>query len=382
LLLNIKKAAVRADSWNMGIVSMRTLKVAVIGGGVAGAELVRVAHPHGPLQFTLIEPKNRIELQALYPEYLGGLARMNELTAPLKPFCDRVGATFVNERALRLEDHKVICEKSQVDYDLAVIATGASQNYFNLKGIENTFSINTLEETIRARQFVEDRNPERIMILGSGLTGVETACVLSEGLDASIYVVEGKDRVLPQFSETTSELIEKALSKKGVNVLTSVMVAEVREDSVIFTDGSSLDCDMAIWTAGVKPSQFIEGMDLPKKNGWILVDDFLRSTDDIFAIGDCAWIEVGGKLATKTGLEAERQAKHLAKNLHRQAEGRLQERYTVRASSDSQVALISLGCDCAVGIYGKMCIGAPTRLIYSLKSWIDKSFIKRFRCNR
>jgi len=44
-----------------------------------------------------------------------------------------------------------------------------------------------------------------------------------------------------------------------------------------------------------------------------------------------------------------------------------------------QVALISLGADCAVGVVGKTCIGVPTRLIYSLKSWIDKSFIKRFK---
>jgi NADH:ubiquinone reductase (H+-translocating) len=48
----------------------------------------------------------------------------------------------------------------------------------------------------------------------------------------------------------------------------------------------------------------------------------------------------------------------------------------VRASTDSQVALISLGADCAVG---KTCIGVPSRLIYSLKSWIDKSFIKMFK---
>ncbi len=54
-------------------------------------------------------------------------------------------------------------------------------------------------------------------------------------------------------------------------------------------------------------------------------------------------------------------------------------KYSVRASTDSQVALISLGADCAVGVVGKTCIGVPTRLIYSLKSWIDKSFIKRFK---
>ena len=356
------------------------MKVAVIGGGIGGAELIRVASP-GPLQFTLIEPKRQIEMQALFPEYLAGLARIQELTAPLKPFCERVGAAHIQEKALRLEDNVVVCEWAQVEFDLAVVAVGAAQNYFGIRGKEFTFSINTLEETKRAHRFVEDTNPERIMIMGSGLTGVETASILAESLDASIYVIEARERVLPQFSVQTSQLVEKALSKKGVNILTSTKVGEVKKDCIMFEDssGTCLDCDMAIWTAGVKPSSFLQGLDLPKKSGWILVDDYLRAGDNIFAIGDAAWVEIDGKLATKTGLEAERQAKHTARNLIRLAEGKSLEKYAVRASTDSQVALISLGADCAVGVMGKVCIGAPTRLIFSLKSWIDKSFIKRFK---
>ena len=136
---------------------------------------------------------------------------------------------------------------------------------------------------------------------------------------------------------------------------------------------------MAIWTAGIKPPEFVQNLSFPKKNSWILVDPHLLAKDGVFAIGDCAWVEVDGKLATKTAVEAERQAKHTARNLTRLAEGKTPERYSVRASTDSQVALISLGCDCAVGVVGKMCIGAPTRLIYSLKSWIDRSFIRRFK---
>ncbi|NMB85933.1 MAG: NADH:flavorubredoxin oxidoreductase [Methanosaeta sp. PtaB.Bin018] len=354
------------------------MKVAVIGGGIGGAELIRVATP-GPLKFTLIEPKRQIEMQALYPEYLGGVARLQELTAPLKPFCERTGTIHVQEKALRLEGNTVVCEKSRVPFDCAVIATGAEQNYFGIKGVENTFSINTLEETKKARRFVEDMNPERIMIMGSGLTGVEAASILAESLDASIYIIEARERVLPLFSPQTSALVEKALSKKGVNILTSTMVCEIKKDCIMFADGTCLDCDMAIWTAGVKPSKFVQDLDLPKKNGWILVDEFLRAKDNIFAIGDAAWIEINGRLATKTGLEAERHAKHTAENLVRLAEGRPMEKYAIRASTDNQVALISLGSDCAVGVVGKMCIGAPTRLIYSLKSWIDKSFIKRFK---
>ena len=241
---------------------------------------------------------------------------------PLKPFCEHVGATHTQERALRLEGNTVVCEKSRVDFDYVVVATGAAQNYFGILGVENTFSINTLEETKRARRYVEDNYPERIMIMGSGLTGVEAASILAESVDASIYIIEAKDRVLPQFSMQTSQLVEKALSKKGVNILTATQVAEVKEDCISFTNGTCLDCDMAIWTAGVKPSPFIQDLALPKKNGWILVDSHLNAKGNIFAIGDCAWIEIDGKLATKTGLEAERQAKYLAGHFRNMIKGR------------------------------------------------------------
>ena len=92
------------------------MRVAVIGGGVGGAELIRVAAP-GPLEFTLIEPKRQIEMQALYPEYLGGVARLQDLAAPLKPFCERTGTRHIQEKALRLEGNSVVCEHSTVDFE-------------------------------------------------------------------------------------------------------------------------------------------------------------------------------------------------------------------------------------------------------------------------
>jgi NADH dehydrogenase len=50
----------------------------------------------------------------------------------------------------------VVCERSTVEFDYAVVATGAEPTYLGIKGAENTFSINTLEETKKARRFVED----------------------------------------------------------------------------------------------------------------------------------------------------------------------------------------------------------------------------------
>ena len=359
------------------------LRVVVVGGGIGGAELVRNAATKEGLELVLVEPKDRIECQALYPDYLGGEIGVEEMTAPLDPFCRRMGAVHLRDRALRVDlaDRRVTCEKNDLDYEILVLVPGAVQNYFGVEGAEKAFTINTLEETVRARRFIERARPERIAVIGSGPTGVETACFLAARTGSKISIVEMMDRLLPTLSKNSSILMEKILSGKGVEVLTEKRVSSIREGGVAFADGTSLDCEMTIWTAGIRPAPLIEGLDLPKKKGWLLTDQYLRvqGREDVFAFGDGAWIEIDGKLATKTGMEAEIQAKHTARNLARLARGAPLKPYSVRASTDSPVALISTGCGCAVGIYGDLCVPIPKRIIYTFKSWIDKSFVKRFK---
>jgi NADH:quinone reductase (non-electrogenic) len=146
------------------------------------------------------------------------------------------------------------------------------------------------------------------------------------------------------------------------------------------SDGKSIECDMAIWTAGIKPTHFVQSLPFAKwRDEWILVDPYLRAREHIFALGDNAWIDINGKVASKTAVEAERQARHMARNLARLTEGKILKRYAIMASTDTPVALISIGRECAVGVYGNMCLTMSEKLIHALKYWIDKSFIRRYK---
>ncbi|MHC1602716.1 MAG: NAD(P)/FAD-dependent oxidoreductase, partial [Methermicoccaceae archaeon] len=209
------------------------MRVVVVGGGVAGAELVRCASPSDELELFVIEPKQQIECQALYPDYLSANVQLEDITAPLKPFCERTGATLISERALKIEGGEVVCTSTTVAYDVVVIATGAAQNYYGIVGAERAFSINTLESTLKAREFIERESPETIVVVGSGLTGVESASGLVEALEAQIYMVEMMDRVLPTFPERTSSKVRRALDEMGVHIITSKSVAEICEKSVV-----------------------------------------------------------------------------------------------------------------------------------------------------
>jgi len=351
----------------------------VVGGGIGGAEVLRYASD--ALEVTLIEPKDQIEVQALYPEYLVGKSSLEDFTAPLRPFCERTGARLVNDRAVGLEDSRVVCSRGEVEYDLLVIATGAVQNYFGVKGAELAFSANTLEDVTRAREFLVRRKPRIIAIIGSGLTGVETACELAASLECTVFLVERMDRLLPMFPPQASKKVERAVLSRGVQPLTGKRVQEVEEDRVLFDDRSSLECEMVIWTAGIKAPPFVDSLSLPKHKCWLLADPYLRSkgSEDIFVIGDNAWVEVKGEVATKTGIEAERQAKHAAKNLNRMARGKSPLPYSILASMDNQVAMISTGCGCAICVYGNSCLPVPAKPMYLLKRWIDKAIANRYK---
>ncbi len=357
------------------------MRLVVIGGGIGGAESVRLASSLST-DITLIEPKKRLECQALYPEYLSGKVDIEDICAELSPFCSKLGVEFVNERALGITSNEVITERDEVEFDVAIVAVGTTQNFFGIEGGEKTFSVHTLEETIKTKRELDRRNPSKIVIVGSGLTGVEVSCELAESLEAEIYIVELMERVLPTFHPRVSSYVEKVLKKRGVHMLVSKEVVKIHDDKVEFSDGTSLECDMVIWTAGIRPVPFVDSTPFPKIKGWIKVDDFLRVDDEnyssIFAIGDNSWVEIDGKIATKTAIEAERQAKHTVKNLEMMMKDEKLKKYKIKASMDSPIALISLGCECAIGVYGGLCIRIP-KLVYKYKKWIDTSFVKKFK---
>jgi NADH dehydrogenase FAD-containing subunit len=61
---------------------------------------------------------------------------------------------------------------------------------------------------------------------------VEAASIFAESMDAIIYIIEARELVPSQFSPQTSVIVEKALLKKGLNILTSTALVIVREDAI------------------------------------------------------------------------------------------------------------------------------------------------------
>jgi NADH dehydrogenase len=128
-----------------------------------------------------------------------------------------------------------------------------------------------------------------VTVVGAGLTGIETAAELVEQGHKVALVCGGQ--LAPSLSEPGRRSIAKWLKRNGVVVMEDDMVAEVKGDAVVFTDGAVRPSTVTIWTAGFGvPELALKSGLHTDALGRLLVDETLTSVDDdcIVAAGDAA----------------------------------------------------------------------------------------------
>jgi nitrite reductase (NADH) large subunit len=187
----------------------------------------------------------------------------------------------------------------EMTYDYLVFATGSAAFVPEIKGVEKdgVFVYRTIEDLILMDSYA--KKAKKGAVLGGGLLGLEAAkALLDLGLE-EIHVIEFAQRLMPrQIDEAGSGILKQKLEKLGIQIHLSKSTAEiVGEDkikSMAFTDDSTLDVDMLIISAGIKPRD-----ELAKKTGLttgprggICVNELLQTSEkDVFAIGECALYE-------------------------------------------------------------------------------------------
>ncbi|HEX3727005.1 MAG TPA: nitrite reductase large subunit NirB, partial [Pirellulales bacterium] len=183
----------------------------------------------------------------------------------------------------------------EIAYDFVVLATGSFPFVPPVPGIDKrgVFVYRTIEDLERIIDFA--RQSRRCAVLGGGLLGLEAARAAHE-LGLETHVVEFSQRLMPrQIDETGSKTLVKRIESMGVRVHLGMSSKEVHGNGVVerleFADGQSLDLDMIIVSAGIRPRDDLgkeSGLTMGQRGG-VLVDDLLRTSDPaIFAIGECA----------------------------------------------------------------------------------------------
>lgn len=181
-----------------------------------------------------------------------------------------------------------------VGYDKLILAKGSYPIVPPIPGIQKhgVFIYRTAEDLEHIIAY--SKNARSCAVIGGGILGLR---VVKAAFDLGLrtHVIELRDRLMPrQLDEAGSRIIQQKIQELGIGVHLSKSAKEVHGEGSVqrieFDDGTSLDCEMLIVSAGVCPRD-----DLAKEcelqvgeRGGIVVNDRLQTSDpDIFAIGEC-----------------------------------------------------------------------------------------------
>lgn len=198
----------------------------------------------------------------------------------------------INREEKMVRSHHGIIE----NYDYLVLATGSAAFVPPIPGVEKdgVFVYRTIEDLDLMQSHA--KKAKKGAVIGGGLLGLEAAkALLDLGLEET-HVIEFAPRLMPrQIDEAGSKTLQSKLEALGLQIHLSKNTQEIAGNGVIesmkFADGSVLEVDMLVISAGIKPRDEvakIAGLEVGTRGG-IIVNDKLQTSDpNIFAIGECA----------------------------------------------------------------------------------------------
>ena len=268
-----------------------TKKVVVIGGGYAGTLAANHLRLRADVDITLVNPRPKFVERIRLHQFV---ARSGTATVDYGTLLGE-GVRLVVDSADRIDtaSRQVLLASGRVlDYDYLIYAVGSTA--VAPSGVpgaaEFAYPIGELELAQRLRDAIDELQPDApVTVVGAGLTGTETAAELAEQGRKVTLVCGGQ--LTPSLSEPGRRSVAKWLSRHGVDMLETAVVAEVRPDAVVLADGAVLPSAVTIWTAGFGVPELAARSGLHTDAlGRLLTDETLTSVDDdrVVAAGDAA----------------------------------------------------------------------------------------------
>ena len=282
-------------------------KLVVVGNGMAGARFVEELLARGgrdAWDVTIFgdEPYgnyNRILLSSV----LAGTHQPTDIFLnPLRWYEDngvalRAGLRVrgIDRRARVVHAGNGVMER----YDALVLATGSVPFVPPLERLrlddgafrEGSFVFRTLDDTEAMIKYAA--RSKKAAIIGGGLLGLEAARgLLAMGLE--VHVVHLMKHLMEvQLDPAAGRMLERLLKGMGMHVhlsrATCGVIGDDRVQGLLFADGLTLDCDMLVLSAGIRPNvQLAVDAGLEVERGIVVGDDLATSDEHVFALGECA----------------------------------------------------------------------------------------------
>ena len=224
---------------------------------------------------------------------------------PLGDVLDPVGVRHVatDVTAIDPASHTVTASDGTHAYDRLVVALGSQVVKPGIPGLnEFGFDVDTFDGATKLQRHLaalpHTGPASAAVVVGAGLTGIETACELPARLRTlfadrapEVTLVDHNPHVGSDMGASARPVIEAALSANGVQTRLGVSVTAVDEAGVTLSTGEVLAASTVVWCAGMRANPLTADLGVDRdRMGRLPVDDYLRvvGVPDVFAAGDVA----------------------------------------------------------------------------------------------
>lgn len=269
-------------------------RIVIAGGGYAGilaANRLAVQSRKEGYSITLINASETFverirDHQAGAGQPLPRMSVRELLRAPVAFLHDRI-------ESIDAVGKTVGTQSGFVPYDALIYAPGSEGR--PSFAAENSYCIGAPGEADRLRRALASAKGS-VVVLGAGLTGIETSTELAEARpDLSITVVHAGnlDR---EYSQKGANHLRKVFRRLQIRLLEDTRIQAIRPSSVLLADGRTLPADMTIQSGGLfgSPLARISGLPVNDRDQ-LLVDETLMvpDYDGLFGAGDAIALPEG-----------------------------------------------------------------------------------------
>ena len=288
------------------------MKVVIVGGVAGGATAAaRIRRLDEQAEIVVFERSGFISYANCgLPYYIGGVIEDPEeltLQTPESFFSRfRVEMKVRHEVTAIHPDKKTVSvtnletgEAFEESYDKLILSPGAKPTQPRLPGVglSKLFSLRTVEDTFRIKEYIQKNHPKSAVLAGGGFISLELAENLRE-LGMEVTIVQRPKQLMNPFDPDMAAFIHGEVRKHGVRLALGHTVEGFQEKDggvdVLLKDETPLHADMVVLAIGVSPDTQLAkeaGLELGIKGSIVVNDRMETSVPDIYAVGDAVQVK-------------------------------------------------------------------------------------------
>ena len=288
------------------------MKVVIVGGVAGGATAAaRIRRLDEAAEIIVFERSGYVSYANCgLPYYIGGAIEDPEaltLQTPESFFARfRVDMRVRHEVTALHPDRKTVCvrnletgEDFEEAYDKLLLSPGAKPAQPRLPGVglEKLFTLRTVEDTFRIKDYISAHRPRSAVLAGGGFISLELAENLRE-LGMEVTIVQRPKQLMTPFDPDMAAFMHGEVRRHGVRLALGRTVEGFAERDggvdVLLKDTDPLHADMVVLAIGVAPDTALAkaaGLELGLKDSIAVNDRMETSVPDIYAVGDAVQVK-------------------------------------------------------------------------------------------